>query len=537
MNNKNKKVFRIILIAFAIYSFFFIFKTSFDIDGERYFSLGDDQMISMKYAKNLADGHGLVWNQGGDKVEGFTNLLWVLYMAVFHLLPIPVSKISLFIQLSGMLFLTLNLVVLKRIIDHISEGSEFLMVSLFLTAFYFPLNYWSLHGFEVSVLVLLINLAVYFMIKHQEGDQFVSGPFIILGLATLIRMDMVIPYMVIFLCSFLPKKKRSLKNLVLGLLPLVITLGGQTLFRYLYYGEVLPNTFYLKMSGYPILLRITRGLYVFLDFMWRSNWILFLPPFVLLFTKKYKQLRVFGYVILGQILYSIYVGGDSWDRWGACNRFIVVAMPLFFVLLGLSLKEILALLKEKLHGSGRKHATEALVFVLFVLVVFSFNSLGETKHMTDWLLHDPPFEVSMHKWKVELGLYIKKITKPEAKIAVVWAGTMPYFVERNYIDLLGKTDKKIARTRMKPFEKYGESMAYNNPLGTKYTYFFPGHLKWDYSHSIRTLKPDVIVQLWPTVQAGLPYLKKDYFAIQYKGYQLILRKRSRNLLIKEPGSN
>ena len=37
----------------------------------------DDTFISLRYAQNLWDGHGLVFNPG-DRVEGITNLLWTL---------------------------------------------------------------------------------------------------------------------------------------------------------------------------------------------------------------------------------------------------------------------------------------------------------------------------------------------------------------------------------------------------------------------------------------------------------------------------
>ncbi len=40
----------------------------------------DDAYISFRYAHNLLDGHGLVFNPG-DPVEGYSNLLWVLLSA------------------------------------------------------------------------------------------------------------------------------------------------------------------------------------------------------------------------------------------------------------------------------------------------------------------------------------------------------------------------------------------------------------------------------------------------------------------------
>ncbi|MFT5442480.1 MAG: arabinofuranosyltransferase, partial [Myxococcota bacterium] len=52
----------------------------FALNVDRYFFLGDDAFISFRYAKNLAMGHGIVWNPG-EYVEGYTNFLWVLILA------------------------------------------------------------------------------------------------------------------------------------------------------------------------------------------------------------------------------------------------------------------------------------------------------------------------------------------------------------------------------------------------------------------------------------------------------------------------
>lgn len=56
--------------------------------------LCDDAYISFRYARNLAQGHGLRFNPGDAPVEGFTNLLWVLYLAPFEALGLPVGIVS-----------------------------------------------------------------------------------------------------------------------------------------------------------------------------------------------------------------------------------------------------------------------------------------------------------------------------------------------------------------------------------------------------------------------------------------------------------
>ena len=42
--------------------------------------LNEDAFISFRYARNLLEGHGLVFNPG-ERVEGYTNFLWTLELA------------------------------------------------------------------------------------------------------------------------------------------------------------------------------------------------------------------------------------------------------------------------------------------------------------------------------------------------------------------------------------------------------------------------------------------------------------------------
>ncbi len=99
-----------LVIVYLLYATIFIYQTSFILNGERYFSLFDDAMVAMRYARNLADGYGLVWNPGGERVEGVTTPLWTFYMAFWHLVGLPESKISLAIQLTSAALLARNLV-------------------------------------------------------------------------------------------------------------------------------------------------------------------------------------------------------------------------------------------------------------------------------------------------------------------------------------------------------------------------------------------------------------------------------------------
>ena len=71
-----------VLVAAALFYTAFIARSAFRIGDEIYFSLLDDGMISMRFAKHLAAGHGLVWNAGGERVEGYSNFLWTIWIAL-----------------------------------------------------------------------------------------------------------------------------------------------------------------------------------------------------------------------------------------------------------------------------------------------------------------------------------------------------------------------------------------------------------------------------------------------------------------------
>ena len=519
-------IFLIIIIVFLVYASLYIYRTSFIIDGQRYYSLMDDAMIQMRYAKNLANGYGLVWNPGGDRVDGYTNPLWVLYMTLFHLLPISASKICLYIQISAAIILVLNLVMVRNVALKISENSHAVALSsVALTALYFPLNKWSLQGMEVSVLVLVISFSAWLAFHSIKSGKFSFWLYFILGFSTLDRIDMVVPYLAFFFFFLLVDPKNRKQHLIIGLVPLIFFLSIQTIFRYWYTGDILPNTYYVKMTGYPIFLRITRGLWVYIfRFVWNMNWVLFLFPFVMLLFQRTKFLVLLCGVFSAQSLYSIYVGGDAWEGHGGSNRFVSIVMPLYFILFSWGLFHVF---RNILTQSLKPVARYIPYFLAFILVisVINFNAVNGFKSFLDWTLINPPPQIMGFKKEIKKALVIDDITKDQATIAVVKAGIVPYFSNRYSIDLLGKNDKKIAL----------ENMRVKSGIH-KYTAFYPGHLKWDYGYSIGQLKPDIVVELWECPQEAKPYLEKDYEEVLVQGFHLYLYKASTNILWDKLGT-
>ncbi len=141
--------------------------------------------------------------------------------------------------------------------------------------------------------------------------------------------------------------------------------------------------------------------------------------------------------------------------------------------------------------------TYALPVVLF-LAILDLNSLYVPSGLLDLFLLKTPVQVHNNPGMVERALLLRQTLKPGASYAVTWAGIIPYFAGGNAIDLLGKNDPYIAHQPM-----HGNSIAPRPDF-----YFYPGHMKYDYAHSVGQLKPDAIVQFWsleiepPDIPAG-----------------------------------
>ena len=478
--NKAPIPLKLLFIAAGIFYLIFILGTSSVIKGERYFTLLDDAMVSMRYARHLTGGYGLVWNIGEPPVEGFTNFGWMLLMALLHLFALAPAKISLGVMLASAAILLTNVWVVYRICAELGPGSKFApLLAAGVTAFYFPLVFWSLRGMEVGLLTLLIDLGILLAVRIARGPR---GRLVLLislvaVLAVLVRLDAAIPLLVIAACLlFEPGTPR--RAAAWPILAIVLTGAALLWFQHSYFGDFLPNTYYQKMGGYPAWERIRNGLLMLNEHAARD----FLAPALIALAGMiaYKDLRgraglLLGCIFLSQIAYSVWIGGDYAEaEVDVANRFITQGMPALFILFSLAadriLTDVLAARRPKSKLKPGQEAALSLCLAAGLLLVVS----GEP--WMKWAIDNAPL-LKADIRRVKLGLFLAQYTSPEATIAVHAAGQIPYFSDRRTIDLLGLNDPVVAR-------------------GPASGPFYPGHDKWNYEYSIMQLQPDLIADNW-----------------------------------------
>jgi arabinofuranosyltransferase len=506
----------LIVFLFVIYSGIFIYQSGINISGERYFSLFEDAMISMRYAKNLANGYGLVWNPFGEHIEGFTNFLWTLLMSLFHFLPVPESKMSLGIQITGAFLLLLNLIYTMRIAFIISNGDRLITsCAVFLTAFYFPLNYWGLLGMEVSALVLLTSMCIWKTFQNKKTAHLEI--YLLLMTAVLIRIDMVLIFICFVIFHFFNTSDlhERRKNLLMGLGVLIISIASQTIFRIWYFGDPLPNTYYLKMTGYPVMWRIIRGLVTALNFMIKDWWV-FLLAFMVPYRRRDHPTVLLAGIFFVQLCYSIYVGGDAWEEGGGSNRFLSVAMPGIFLLYCLGAEQL------QLHKGWKLFTPDSArrrILILTVVGVLGLNSVRGPDSWYEWLLIHHPEHGAPQKEMIELALACKKATTDSARGATALSGIFPYFFDRSVVDLLGKNDRVIAHQK-----------ARTDILRPGILTFYPGHMKWDYRYGIEMKQPDIVTNLWSGAEEINDYLARNYIKVKVGNSSFFAKRSSANIL-------
>jgi len=326
--------------AFVVWAAIFIFRTSFIAsDGQRYFSLFDDAMISMRYAWNFSHGSGLVWNPG-ERVEGYTNLLMVGLMSVWTSL-FDKSSAVLAVQLTGIPIL-LGIAALARlhwlelargndILHRDGFGALVFMGSLL----YYPLAYWTLMGMETGLLTLLLLTGSLLSLVHMRTGAYppLVGGAAALGLAYLARPDSApLAALLLGTATLLGtgtvRGRFSVAAIALAIYLLFPIL--QTGFRAVYYGSLVPVTYTLKATGMPFAVRVENGINFTRPFAQEARWahLLGVSGVLLGFTKR-KALLLLPPLTL--VAYQVMIGGDAWASW----RLVAPGLP-YLVLLTLA---------------------------------------------------------------------------------------------------------------------------------------------------------------------------------------------------------
>ncbi len=265
----------------------------------------DDAFIYFRYVDNFIAGNGLVYNRG-EFVEGFTSPLWCLLLILLRALGLDYAVI---ILLSGVVAYTCFwyiLIVVNRTLS--PPDSQGLNLPLAMLAPNFAVATWFTSGMETPlVLVVAALVAVYVMARENRGIG------ILLGLAPLVRPELALTLVILFLWKVLQDRR-----IPWGLAAWWLLFNGSWLaFRIYYYADLFPNTYYLKAAFAP-----WQGLLYLHDALQPYHFLLLVAAMgVFLHTAGRPISRratrpcpraVLLFIAVLQTAYVVKMGGDTW---------------------------------------------------------------------------------------------------------------------------------------------------------------------------------------------------------------------------------
>ncbi len=383
----------------------------------------DDSYISYRYAENLAGGRGLTFNPG-ERVEGYSNLLWILLLSLPTRLGCsPVGASKALGLLSGWVLL---------LFIHCWRGREipayekWVWISALVSSL--PLSVWAASGMETVFYTLLITAGLLGIGPGRRSPVYCLA----LGLAAITRPEGILFAAIGGL--FLLYRREEKRQFIISCLMLIAPFVLQMVFRKFYYGTWLTNTFHAKM-GFSLEIWLKGWVYG-RDFLtsWGPLtvlWILAVPGGVSLWKRNRPLFLKVVLAIVAQSGFIVAAGGD----WMKPYRFWVPVLPFLFLLLAEGFVWLRVQAIER--GFRRSAGVEALLIGL--VVVGNGWSWPAVRHYTKI------YAEGMQRTSVALGRWLGENAQPGEWVALGDAGALPYYSGLRAIDLYGLMNPAIAR--------------------------------------------------------------------------------------------
>ena len=402
----------------------------------------DDAYISFRYAENFAQGHGLVFNPG-ERVEGYSDFLWVVLLSAMFKLGLNTELAAKLLGVTANASVILALYLISSSVKAPEDKSAFSRyISAFLVAMYPGFAVWGVGGLETGLFTALLTWSLSFFVWWVQHSRVQAGLLfaLFLALASLTRPEgplfflLGIATVIVFEYAHHRQLWRAIHHVAFPVIFFGSIVGAHLLWRYVYYGYPLPNTYYLKVVSRAGRIPISRG-YWYISGFWKTigGWWLFWIPVSLLVTRKREAWVWYCWACLFAWLYYLHrVNGD----WMPQYRFFIPVLPLIYLLVQETLGDLVTGLKTsalpRLNNVG----------VMFLVVLLGWTLLNA---IYTWRNEQP----SPPTGHIEVGLWLRRNAPKDSVIAVTNAGAISYYSKLRVIDYYGLVNSHIAHNPAK----------------------------------------------------------------------------------------
>jgi hypothetical protein len=252
----------------------------------------EDSAISFAYARNLADGEGLVPYPGGERVEGYSNASWTFLLAALYKLGVPVwTSAKLMGGVFGVLTLFFVWGLARRARPDAKDPVAIAAPLLLACSTQFVL--WNASGLENSLFNLLLAGGMWSLVREIQDDRRTPWSALFFFGLTMTRPDgLAYAAIGLFARTLGTLARRQWAALPLWLLTFLVPYAAYNAWRYDYFAWWFPNTYYAKEK-------------VFKPFGWtQGGW------------KQFKDYTTqYGIVYAAPLVVVALTGLSTWRRW------------------------------------------------------------------------------------------------------------------------------------------------------------------------------------------------------------------------------
>ncbi len=398
----------------------------------------DDAFISFRYAANLLQGHGLVYNPG-EWVEGYTNLLWTLLMA--SAMALGVDPVHAAAGLGAACFGALVIVAAVLGARAGAERGHALVgatVAGALVATDLQGGLEAVQGLETTFYALLVTAGAALAVREAErgGALRHLGSTALFAAAVLTRPEAPLQAALVHLGLLATARDRR-AQLVASLASgagVALALGALTGWRLSTYGYPLPNTFYAKAGGVAFARGVRYLAAHALDHP--ALWGLALARGIA--GRPTRWTLPLAALVVGHLGYVTAVGGD----FKPTGRFVLPVEAAMAVLAAETVVRLAAAAAPGLRWGGLAGIGAALI--------------GGTVRLEPGVAFQAEERHADFMARRAVGEFLRRSFPPDTLVAIHSAGAVPYYSRLPTIDMWGLTDAHIARA---PVPEFGTGLA------------------------------------------------------------------------------
>ena len=387
------------------------------------------------YTATVGDpANGLVFNPG-ERVEGYSNLSWVLLSAAAirsGLDPVAVAKgVGL---ACGALAVLLAWMLARRLTP--DPGPTALLAPFYLAISPVLVQH-SISGLETGFFALLVVGGV-LLAACGGGVLIAISRVLVLLLLALTRPEGPAVAVLLIVFGAFARGTAARRGAGAEAIVFAVVFGAYFFWRWNYFGAPFPNTFYAKTSGG--LHGIIDGAQYSLDFMRDAGGPLLVGlAAVPMIVGRTRPVMLPALAVLAFYFGIVMISGGDWMFH---YRFFAHVLPLLAAAIAAGLDVVLALPRP---GMARTAAAYALVAVVLLA---THMSLGNTElRIARIVLPALQRHNYLSQNYEELGRWFAENTPPDVSIAISDVGAVGYFSHRTIIDMFGLIDPHIGRLR------------------------------------------------------------------------------------------